>query len=389
MSDAEDKAHFDTRSVHAGAQPDAETGAVMAPIYQTSTFAQKKPGLHPKYDYSRAGNPTRDRLQESLASLEQGKHALSFASGLAAIDVIVASLAPGAHVLASQDLYGGTFRLFTKHFSRYGLTFDFIDTADEGVVAETLREDTALLWLETPSNPLLTLCDIEKLSSLAHKTSEKILVGVDNTFASPALQNPLLLGADISCHSVTKYIGGHSDVIGGALVYNDDSLHEQYYFHQFARGAVSAPWDCWLLMRGIKTLGVRMERHCDNAEKLADFLEAHDKIRKVYYPGLASHPQQALAKKQMKRFGGMISIELETDLKASEKFVSERKFFTLAESLGGVESLLEHPASMTHASMPAEKRKEIGLDDALIRVSVGIENCDDLLQDLEEGLNKL
>jgi len=382
-----EKAAIETRSVHAGNSLDPETGAVMPPVYQTSTYAQRKPGLDPKYEYSRSGNPTRDRLQDCLASLECAQYALSFSSGMAAIDAVASLLEPGDHVLASRDLYGGTYRLFTKHFSRYQITFDFVDMRDVDTVKNALKENTKIVWLETPSNPLLTLCDIEVLSLAVKEHSDKCLVVVDNTFATPVLQNPLNLGADIVCHSVTKYVGGHSDVIGGALAFSRDDLQEKLYFQQYARGAVSAPWDCYLTLRGIKTLAIRMERHCANAEKIAAYLFGHDKVKKVHYPGLSVHPQHELAKKQMKNFGGMISFELDSDLEISINFVSTRRFFTLAESLGGVESLIEHPASMTHASIPAEERRKIGLKDGLIRLSVGIENVEDLLSDLEEGLN--
>lgn len=378
-----------TRFVHGGAAPDEATGAVTPAIHLTSTYAQEAPGRHKGYDYSRAGNPTRDRFEELLATMEGGRHGLAFASGLAAVDAVAGLLRPGDHVVCGQDVYGGTYRLFMRKYAELGIRFDFVDTTDLDEIRRVAGPTTALLWLESPSNPLLTLTDIRQAAAIARKANSKVLVAVDNTFATPVLQQPLTLGADIVCHSLTKYLGGHSDVIGGALVTDTPKLHEKLKFLQFAAGAVLSPFDSWLTMRGIRTLGVRVDRHCDNAEVIARMLQRHPKVARVHYPGLNSHPQHKLAKRQMSRFGGMISCELKATLKQSERFVSRRRWFTLAESLGGVESLIEHPASMTHASIPAEERRRIGLADGLIRLSVGIEDIQDLKNDLAEGLEAL
>jgi len=377
---------FGTKAIHAGQTPDEKYGAVMTPIFQTSTYVQKSPGVYLEdYDYARAGNPTRTALQQNLAALEGGKYGLCFASGQAAQDAILHLLSAGDHVVLCDDVYGGTLRQFNKVFKQLGIDFTRVDMANLAATEKAFNSKTKLVWLETPTNPLLKLLDIEKICALAKR--HKALSVVDNTFASPYLQNPLSLGADIVGHSTTKYIGGHSDVIGGALIVNDKELNEKLHFIQKAVGGVPSPWDCFLTLRSTKTLHIRMERHCSNAKKIVDFLTAHKSVEKVYYPGLAGSPGYEIAKKQMRDFGGMISFNLKGDFAKVEKFLTSLEVFTLAESLGGVESLVNHPARMTHASLPPEVRKELGISDQLIRLSVGIEDIDDLLGDLESALS--
>ncbi len=368
---------FETRAIHAGSEPDPLTGAVVPPIYAVSTFQQEAPGVHKGFDYSRADNPTRQRLERALAELEGAKYAAAFASGVAATAAILTLLEPGDHVLAGDDLYGGTYRLFEQIYRKYGLAFDYADLSDPANVR--LRENTRLIWLETPTNPLLKIIDIQ---AIAERKGDALLA-VDNTFASPYLQNPLELGADLVLHSSTKYLGGHSDLIGGAVMTNDPELYERLKFVQKSVGAVPSPFDCFLVHRGIKTLAVRMKAHCENALKIAQFLAAHPKVERVYYPGLEGHPGHEVARRQMRDFGGMVSFELGGDVRA---FFKTLKVFTLAESLGGVESLANHPATMTHASIPKEERERRGIRDSLVRLSVGIEHPDDLIEDLERAL---
>ena len=375
---------FGTLAIHAGQDPDPATGAVMTPIYQTSTFAQASPGEHRGYDYSRSDNPTRTAYQTCLAALEGAKHALAFSSGLAATDAILHQLRPGDHVVASDDGYGGTFRIFDKVYRKHGIDFTFVDLRDHAKAEAAFKPTTKLLWLETPTNPMLKILDIATLTAMAKKKGAMSVV--DNTFMSPYFQRPLALGADVVVHSVTKYINGHSDVVGGALATNRTDLYEPLKFVQNAVGAVPAPWECFLVMRGIKTLHVRMERHAQSAMEIARFLEKHPKVERVIYPGLESHPQHGLAKKQMSGFGGMITFFVKGGLADARRVLERVKIFTLAESLGGVESLIEHPAIMTHASVPAEARQQIGILDTLIRVSVGIEDLADLKQDLTQAL---
>lgn len=376
--------NFETNAIHAGQEPDPVSGAVMTPIYQTSTYAQSSPGVHKGYEYSRTDNPTRTAYQECIASLEGGKHALAFSSGLAAMDTIIHTLSPGDHVLVCDDVYGGTFRLFKRVYELLNIEFSFVDFTDPSVLEKSFKPNTKLVWMETPTNPMLKLCDIEAISKLAHTRGAKSVV--DNTFMSPYFQKPLALGADLVVHSVTKYINGHSDVVGGVIITNDTPTYEKLKFFQNAVGAVPAPMDCFLVMRGIKTLHLRMREHERNAIEIATFLEGHKKVKKVIYPGLASHPQHALAKKQMSGFGGMITFFLEGGLKESKAFLESLKVFTLAESLGGVESLIEHPAIMTHASIPADQRQKLGIHDNLIRISVGVESLKDLKEDLANAL---
>ena len=376
---------FGTRAIHAGQEPDPQTGAVMTPIYQTSTYAQASPGVHRGYEYSRTDNPTRTAYQECMASLEGGKHALAFASGLAATSTIMQTLKPGDHVVCCDDVYGGTFRIFDKVFRLQGIDFTFVDLSDLKKAEAAFKPTTQLVWMETPTNPMLKILDIEALCKLAHSKGAKAIV--DNTFMSSYFQKPLTLGADLVVHSVTKYMNGHSDVVGGVLVTSDTEWYQKLKFLQNAVGAVPAPMDCFLVMRGLKTLHVRMERHAHNAMAIARHLEKHPKIQKVIYPGLESHPQYAIAKKQMSGFGGMITFFVQGGLPEARGFLERVKIFTLAESLGGVESLIEHPAIMTHASIPAETRKELGIHDNLIRVSVGIEDLNDLLADLNQALD--
>lgn len=374
-----DQHHLDTLAIHAGQPPDPTTGAIMTPIYQTSTYVQSAPGEHKGYEYSRTDNPTRRALEDLIAALEGGSYGLAFSSGLAAIDTVMRLLNPGDHVIVGSDVYGGTYRLFERVWARYGLRFSWVDLSREGAVQEALTPQTRMLWLETPTNPLMALAD---MAALAGGAPEGVIVAVDNTFASPAIQQPLTFGADIVMHSSTKYLGGHSDTVGGLLAFNDEALYKELKFLQNAAGPVPGPMDCFLVMRGIKTLGIRMERHSYNATKIAQFLEDHPRVQQVMYPGLESHPQYALAQRQMKLPGGMISIILES-AEYARAMVSRTKLFSLAESLGGVESLIEHPYSMTHASTATSP---IAVPDALVRLSVGIEHVDDLIADLQTAL---
>jgi len=374
-----------TKFIHAGAHPDPSTGAIMTPVYQTSTYVQEAPGVNKGFEYARSQNPTRKALEEALAVIENGKFGLAFSSGVAATDAVIKLLAPGDEVVCANDMYGGTYRLFTKVFERFGIVFKYVDTTDAKNVAAAVTEKTKLVWLETPTNPLMNVTDIEAIAAITKP--KNILLAVDNTFASPALQNPLDLGADIVMHSVTKYLGGHSDVIQGALIMNDSDLREKLYFIQKSCGAVPGPMDCFLVLRGIKTLGVRMKAHCENGARIAHWLRNHPKVGKVYWPGFEDHPGYAVAKKQMKGFGGMISFELKNDsVEEAKRVLSSTHLFSLAESLGGVESLINHPASMTHASIPREERIKNGLSDSLIRLSVGIEDADDLIEDLAKAI---
>ena len=380
------KGKFSTRAVHAGQKPDPATGAVMTPVYLTSTYVQESPGVHKGFEYSRTQNPTRKALEENLAALEGGEYGLCFSSGMAAISAVISALSSGDHVLSGDDLYGGTYRVFTKVFERFGILFDFVDTTNSEEVLKKITPKTKLLWLETPTNPLLNITDISEVAKIAH--AKNVPVAVDNTFATPYLQEPLSLGADLVVHSSTKYIGGHSDVVGGAVITSDKSWYERLKFIQNSVGAVPGPMDSFLLLRGTKTLALRMERHCENALQIARFLLQHPKVLKVYYPGLESHKGHTLAKKQIRAFGGMISFELADGFEAAKKMASQMKIFSLAESLGGVESLIGHPATMTHAAIPREERLKRGLTDGLIRLSVGIEDAEDLISDLSQALDK-
>jgi cystathionine gamma-lyase len=374
-----------TKVIHGGLTPDLATGAIMTPIYQTTTYVQKSPGDHKGYEYSRTQNPTRHALEKNLASIENGKHGLCFGSGLAAIDAVIKILNPGDEVISTSDLYGGSYRIFTKIFEKYGIKFHFTEMTDFDKLDDLVNENTKLVWVETPTNPMLNIIDIKKASAFAKK--HHCTLGIDNTFASPYLQNPLDMGADIVMHSATKYLGGHSDVIMGALVVNDDELAEQLYFIQNSSGAVCGPMDAFLVLRGIKTLHLRMQRHCENAAKIAEFLESHPAVDKVYWPGLENHPNHKLAKEQMRDFGGMMSFTTADDnYEAAKKIVSSVKIFSLAESLGGVESLCGHPASMTHAAIPKEEREKTGVKDSMIRLSVGIEDAEDLIADLKQAI---
>ncbi len=378
---------FNTKVIHGGQHHEPHTGSVNVPVFLTSTFAQETPGkLKAGYEYSRGANPTRQALEDSLASIENGHTGLAFGSGLAAIDAVLKLLNPGDHVLAVDDLYGGTYRLFTRLFSKYQLEFTFVSFDKVDSLGGELKENTKMVWIETPTNPLMKLVDIKKVSELVK--GKNILVAVDNTFATPYLQRPLDLGADIVMHSATKYLGGHSDVIAGALIAKTKELGEALHFIQFASGGILGPHDSYLVLRGIKTLSLRMERHCENGQKVAEFLEKHPKIDKIFYPGLPSNPQYELAKSQMSGFGGMVSFTFKSgEQKDAVKFLESIKVFTLAESLGGVESLANHPTTMTHASIPAEKRQELGITDDLVRLSVGVEDIEDLLSDLESALS--
>ncbi|MCH7403420.1 cystathionine gamma-synthase [Belliella kenyensis] len=379
---------FGTKAIHAGVAPDPSTGAIMTPIFQTSTYVQKSPGDHQGFEYSRTHNPTRTALQQNLAALENGKHGLCFSSGLGAIDAIIKLLQPGDEVISTNDLYGGSYRIFTKVFERYGIKFHFVSMDDPATIETYINERTRLIWAETPTNPMMNIIDIAGIGAVAKK--HKVMFAVDNTFATPFLQNPLDMGADIVMHSVTKYLGGHSDVVMGAIIVNDDQLAEQLAFIQNACGATPGPQDCFLVLRGIKTLHIRMERHCQNGKTIAAFLKNHPKVEKVYWPGFEDHPNHEIAKSQMRDFGGMISFTLKgNDMKDAIKVLENLKLFALAESLGGVESLSGHPASMTHASIPKEEREKVGLVDSLIRLSVGIEDADDLKEDLRNALNKI
>lgn len=375
-----------TKFIHAGIEPDPSTGAIMTPIYQTSTYVQAAPGVHKGFEYARSQNPTRKALEEALAIIENGKYGLAFSSGVAATDAVIKLLQPGDEVIAGNDMYGGTYRLFTKVFEKFGIVFHYVDMTSADNVRSYINKKTKLIWCETPTNPLINITDIGAMAVIARE--HKLLLCVDNTFASPYLQNPLDLGADIVMHSSTKYLGGHSDVIQGALVMNDAELREKLYFLQKSCGAVPGPMDCFLVLRGIKTLHVRMERHCQNGEKIAHYLRSHPKVGKVYWCGFDDHPGYCIAKKQMRGFGGMISFTLKDENEqTAKKLMSSTKLFSLAESLGGVESLINHPASMTHASIPKEERVKNGLTDSLIRLSVGIEDAEDLINDLEQALN--
>ncbi|WP_324736441.1 cystathionine gamma-synthase [Thermococcus sp. SY098] len=377
---------FSTKAIHVGEEPESmQHGDVVFPIHLSTTFAKRSiREVEEGYVYSRSGNPTRDALERKLAALENAKYGLAFSSGLAAEStILLALLKKGDHVVAFDDLYGGTKRLFNQVMERFGIEFTYVDAREPENVRRAIRENTKMVWLETPTNPLLKLADIKTISEIAHERD--IIVVVDNTFASPYFQNPLDLGADIVLHSVTKYLGGHSDVVGGAVMVNDGEIYERLKFHQNAVGAILSPFDSWLVMRGIKTLAVRMERHEKNAMTIARYLEEHPLVEKVYYPGLASHPQHELAKRQMRGFGGMLSFELKGGLEEAVRFVESLEIFALAESLGGVESLIELPAIMTHASVPKEEREKVGIRDSLIRVSVGIEDVEDLIEDLERG----
>jgi cystathionine beta-lyase len=376
---------FATKAIHAGVEPDPSTGAIMTPIFQTSTYVQESPGKHKGFEYSRTQNPTRDALQKSIAALENGKHGICFASGLASIDAVIKLLEPGDEVISTNDLYGGTYRLFTTVFAKYGIKFHFTDMSDVHNVTPLINEKTKLIWAETPTNPMMSIIDLEALGQIANEKG--ILFGVDNTFASPYLQNPIDFGAHIVMHSVTKFLGGHSDVVMGALVVNDDELHDKLATLQNSSGAVPGPQDCFLVLRGIKTLHVRMERHCDNGRKILEYLKNHPKVKNVYWPGFEDHKNHEIAVRQMRDYGGMISFTLISDNQEEAfRFMEKLKIFSLAESLGGVESLVGHPASMTHASIPKEERIKSGLTDSLIRLSVGIEDSDDLISDLEQAL---
>jgi cystathionine gamma-lyase len=379
---------FGTKAVHAGVSPDPSTGAIMTPIYQTSTYVQEEPSKHKGFAYARGANPTRNSLQKSLAALENGKFALCFSSGMGATDAVIKLLNPGDEVITSNDLYGGSYRMFKRVFERFGIKFHFIDLTNAANLNSYINANTKLIWLETPSNPLMNIIDIKACVEIAKK--KNILVAVDNTFASPYLQNPLDLGADIVMHSVTKYLGGHSDVIMGALITNEEKLHQELAFIHNSCGAVPGPQDSFLVLRGIKTLHLRMERHCLNGRKIAEFLQAHPKIGKVYWPGFADHPNHDIAKKQMRDFGGMLSFTLKDDsIEKAFTLMKSVELFALAESLGGVESLVNHPASMTHASIPKEERVKNGLLDSLIRLSIGVEDVEDLIDDLKQALSKV
>ncbi|MGYP003676183878 len=376
---------FGTKAIHAGQIPDPTTGAIMTPIYQTSTYVQKSPGMIVgEYDYSRAANPTRTAIEANLAALEGGKHGLCFSSGVAATGVVLHTLSAGDNVLLCDDVYGGTNRLFSRVFKQLGIETTLVDMTDLNKFEAAFKPNTKLVWIETPTNPTLKIIDIEAVSKVAK--AKGATVAVDNTFATPYLQNPLALGADIVCHSTTKYIGGHSDAIGGALIVNDDELHKKLKFIQLSEGAVPGIMECFLLLRSTKTLHIRMERHCANAKRVAGYLSEHAAVEKVIYPGLESHPQHEIAKKQMSDFGGMVTIYLKDGLDKARTMLERVKIFALAESLGGVESLIEHPAIMTHASVPAEQRKTLGISDGLVRLSVGIENVEDLIADLDQSL---
>jgi cystathionine gamma-lyase len=372
---------FGTKAIHAGVHPDESTGAIMTPIYQTSTYVQEAPGLNKGYAYGRGKNPTREALQTNIAALENGKHCLCFSSGVAATDAVLKLLNPGDEVIAGADLYGGTYRLFTSIYEKFGIKFHFIDLTNSENLLNHINDKTRLIWAETPTNPTMQIIDVEACAKIAR--SKNILLAVDNTFASPYLQNPLDLGADIVMHSVTKYLGGHSDVVMGALITNDQAIHEQLYFILNSSGAIPGPMDSFLVLRGIKTLHLRMERHCHNGKIIAEYLKNHPKIEKVYWPGFPEHPNHEIAKKQMRDFGGMISIVLkEKSIENTFKIASSFNVFSLAESLGGVESLINHPATMTHASIPRETREKAGVVDNMLRLSIGIEDVEDLIEDL-------
>ena len=374
-----------TKFIHAGMTPDPSTGAIMTPIYQTSTYVQEAPAVNKGYEYARSQNPTRKALEDAYAIIENGNYGLAFSSGVAATDAVIKLLAPGDEVICGSDMYGGTYRLFTKIFEKFGIKFIYVDTTNTDNIKNAVTGNTKLVWIETPTNPLMNITDLAAVAAITKP--KNILFAVDNTFASPALQNPLDLGADIIMHSATKYLSGHSDVIQGALMMNDKDLRDKLYFIQKSCGAVPGPMDCFLVLRGIKTLGLRMKAHSENGAKIAHWLKSHPKVGKVYWPGFEDHPGYAIAKKQMKDFGGMISFELrEKGEKETKRVLSSTKLFSLAESLGGVESLINHPATMTHASIPREERIKNGLSDSLIRLSVGIEDADDLIEDLNKAI---
>lgn len=376
---------FGTKAIHAGVSPDPTTGAIMTPIYQTSTYVQESPGVNKGYGYARGKNPTREALQDALAALENGKHCVAFSSGVAATDAVLKLLSPGDEVITGDDLYGGTYRLFTKIYEKFGIKFHFIDLTNPENIHSYLNSNTKLIWAETPTNPTMQIIDIEAVAKIAK--ANNVWMVADNTFASPYLQNPLELGADIVMHSVTKYLGGHSDVVMGALITNNKDLHEQLYFILNSSGANPGPMDSFLVLRGIKTLHLRMERHCQNGRAIATYLKAHPKIEKVYWPGFPEHPNHEVAKRQMRDFGGMISIVLkDRSIENTFRVASSFKIFSLAESLGGVESLINHPATMTHASIPKEEREKAGVVDNLLRLSVGVEDIEDLIADLEQAL---
>lgn len=378
---------FETLAIHAGQEPDPTTGAIMTPVFQSSTFVQKSPGVHSGYEYARSQNPTRTALEANLAALEGADYGVCFASGCAAMSAMMLNFNPGDHFIVCDDVYGGTFRLFDKVLTRFGMEFSFVDLRDIESLEKSLKKNTRLIWIETPTNPLLKIFDIRAIGEWAK--SKGLLVLVDNTFMSPALQNPLSLGADFVLHSTTKYVGGHSDVVGGFIATSFPEWADKLHFLQNTMGGVPGPWDCFLTLRGTKTLALRMERHSSNALGIAKRLEAHPKVERVIYPGLESHPQFSLASRQMKNSGGMISVILKADLSGTKKFLETTRLFSLAESLGGVESLIEHPAIMTHASVPAPHRKAIGIADSLVRLSVGVENFEDLWNDLERALGKI
>lgn len=379
------KHKFGTKAIHAGADPDPSTGAIMTPIYQTSTYVQESPGKNKGYGYARGKNPTREALQKNIAALENGKHALCFSSGMGATDAVIKLLRPGDEVITGDDLYGGSYRMFTKIFEPYGIKFHFINLTDANNIKKYINKNTKMIWAETPTNPTMQIIDIAACGKIAKENN--LLLVVDNTFASPYLQNPLTLGADIVMHSVTKYLGGHSDVVMGALITNNDSLYDKLYFILNSCGANPGPMDCFLVMRGIKTLHLRMERHCFNGRKIAAYLKTHPKIEKVYWPGFTDHPNHEIAKNQMRDFGGMISFVLkDKSIDNTFKTASSFKVFSLAESLGGVESLINHPATMTHASIPKEEREKAGVVDNLLRLSVGVEDIEDLLEDIKQAL---
>jgi cystathionine beta-lyase len=380
---------FNTKTIHGGQKHEEATGSVMPPIFQTSTFAQSSPGVHKGYEYSRAANPTRTALEDAFAAIENGTRGFAFSSGLSAVDCVLRLLNPGDEVVTGDDLYGGTYRMFTRLFSKYGLKFTFVDMNSVENVTEAITDKTKLVWLETPTNPLMKIADIAGITAAVKAVNSEIMVAVDNTFATPYLQRPLDLGADIVMHSATKYLGGHSDLVMGALMVKDAELAEELHFIQFAGGAVAGPMDSFLALRGVKTLHLRMQRHCENGKAVAAYLVNHPKVAEVYYPGLESHPNHEIAKKQMDDFGGMVSFRLKDESQqAAFTFLENTKVFTLAESLGGVESLVNHPSTMTHASIPEPERLKIGITDSLIRLSVGVEDIEDLLGDLEAALAK-
>lgn len=379
------KHKFGTKAIHAGADPDPSTGAIMTPIFQTSTYVQESPGKHQGYAYARGKNPTREALQKNIAALENGKYCLCFSSGMGSMDAVMKLLRPGDEVITGDDLYGGSYRMFTKVFANYGIRFHFINMTNAENIKQYVNANTKLIWVETPTNPTMQIIDIEACAKIAK--AHKLMLAVDNTFASPYLQNPLAMGVDIVMHSVTKYLGGHSDVVMGALVLNDEKIYEQLAFIHNSCGATPGPMDSFLVMRGIKTLHLRMERHCFNGRRIAEYLKTHPKIEKVYWPGFSDHPNHEIAKKQMRDFGGMISIVLkDASLDDTFKLASSFKVFSLAESLGGVESLINHPATMTHASIPKAEREKAGVVDNLLRLSVGVEDIEDLLEDLKQAL---